>query len=121
MLNSLYYLSSENILDLDLGTEAVFASYANSSDHSRSIKLIVCRYPDGSKAETALSHFRSVYLPESKVGSAQNSYFQIEDGWTGFGRQGTFVVLVFEASNEMVVQSILEQVKVNLTQFEGEP
>jgi len=121
VLNSLYYLSSENILDLDLGTEAVFASYANSSDHSRSIKLIVCRYPDGSKAETALSHFRSVYLPESKTKFVRGNCFRIEDGWMGFGRKREFLTLAFESPDEIIIQSLLEQVQLNLSKLEREP
>ena len=121
VLNSLYYLSSENLLDLDLTTEAVFASYANPAARSRSIKLLVCRYPESLEAEKALSHFRTVYLPESQSKLSQSSCYQIEDGWMGFAQHGTFVVLVFEASDEMVIQSILEQFKVNLTNFEGEP
>ncbi len=121
VLNSLYYLSSENSLDLDLSTEAVFAGYADPTDRSRSIKLLVCRYPESNKAEKALSHFRTVYLPESRVKATRSNCFRIEDGWTGFARQENSLILVFEASDETVVQSILEKVKVNLSKLEGQP
>jgi hypothetical protein len=92
VLNSIYYISHENILDLDLSTEAVMAPYEHisiSGEKKRSQFLLV-QYENLERARQALNHFHDAYLPEYKkeitADSAANSpsLFKLEDGWLAY-------------------------------------
>jgi hypothetical protein len=85
VLNSIYYLSHENILDFDLSTEAVSAPYERipgSEDPKRSQFLLV-QYENLDRARQALNHFHDAYLPELKkeITADSASLFKLEDGW----------------------------------------
>ena len=54
VLNTVYFLSTSNILDLGLSVEAVTAPYSSSGDgERRSVQLILLRYPDAQSANRA--------------------------------------------------------------------
>jgi len=118
VLNSVYFLSTKNILDLDRSAEAVTASYppAPTSVGGRSIQLVLIRYADEKTARNALAHFERVYLPEKRISAPKTSsgsegFWHIEDGWMGCARSGRVLALVFEcpdrtAAVELVSDSI---------------
>ncbi len=119
VLNSVYFLSAKNILDLDRSAEAVTASYVPrpGTATSRSVQLIMVRYADADAAGKALAHFEQAYLPEKSKVAAKSSpggdqFQQIEDGWMGYGRHGRFLILVFECpQRDSAVQFVNDCVK----------
>jgi hypothetical protein len=127
VLNSIYYLSHENILDLDLSTEAVIAPYehiSNSADKKRSQFLLV-QYENLERARKALNHFQDAYLPEYKkeitADSAANSasLFKLEDGWLAYELIGKYIAIVFECPDPESAGVIIQENESNLLKKEG--
>ncbi len=106
VLNSVYYLSSENLLDLGLGCEVAATSYSSNSPEAQGkpVHLLLVRYPSTEDARQALTHFQRIYLAEKYHGptgfSGEQGIVQIEDGWLGFARTGSNLALVFECPDE---------------------
>jgi hypothetical protein len=120
VLNSLYYLSHQNILNLDLSTEAVTAPYDRIDDGDlQRIQLIFVKYADLEQAQQALDHFHKSYLPEHKKDSAAGSktkspgFFKIEDGWLGYKLHGLLIALVFSCPDEEAARMIIKQIQFN--------
>jgi hypothetical protein len=119
VLNSLYYLSHRNILDLDHSTEAVTGSYEKESDGSsrQKIQILFITYVNDLKAENALKHFMEAYLPEHQAGGTQFSksentkFFKIEDGWLGYRLEGKCIALVFQCPDERCARDFLSQIQ----------
>lgn len=125
VLNSFYYLSHQNILNLDLSTEAVTAPYETITDtkeHKREQVLFV-KYENPEHAQQALDHFHKAYLPEHKkyttesVGSENSNYFKIEDGWLGYQLFGKCLVLVFRCPHQESAKTVINQIKSNLSKI----
>jgi len=117
VLNSIYYLSEKNILDLDLSTEAIVAPYeiiSNSTDRKRCQFLLV-KYENHERARKALNHFHDVYLPEYKKeftadSAAKNpSYFKLEDGWLAYKLTGNYFTVVFECPDRESARQIIHK------------
>jgi hypothetical protein len=126
VLNSLYYLSHQNILNLDLSTEAVAAPYekiADNEDHKR-IQFLFVKYADSAQAQQALDHFHKTYLPEHKKDfgagsmSASPNFFKIEDGWLGYKLHGPCIALVFECLDKRSARMFIKQIQFNLIKIE---
>ncbi len=122
IINSIYYLSHENILNLDLSTEAVIASYewnaaANASGRCR---LLLLKYENPEKAWNALSHFQESYLPEKKHKTIADptrksqQIYKVEDGWMGYKLWGNYLSIVFECPNQDSVGMIIRKIESNL-------
>jgi len=116
VLNSVYFLSSSNILDLGLGAEAAIASYkARGPDARKSpVRLLIVRYPDAASGSKALGHFIRTYLPEKNtkvptVPGGDRDTIRIEDGWIGYSISGAFLALVFECPTQDVADKFLDQ------------
>jgi hypothetical protein len=121
VLNSIYYISEGNILNLDHSTEAVTAPYeriSSPNDRKRSQFLLV-KYENKERARKALNHFHDAYLPEHKKeitadsvikssGTKSPSLFKIEDGWLAYKLIGNYVAIVFECpdqeSGKLIIQ-----------------
>ena len=125
VLNSLYYLSHQNILNLDLSTEAVTAPYekANNGDLKR-VQFLLIKYSDSAQARQALKKFHKAYLPERKSDLVEGSmtespnFFKIEDGWLGYKLHGPCIALVFQCPDQKSAQNILKQIEINLMKME---
>ncbi len=119
VLNSLYYLSHQNILDLDLACEAVTALYENkeSPGEKTRIQVFLVKYPDPTRAEEALTHFHEAYLTEhpfsAKKGSSGEigAMFSIEDGWMAYMLQDKSIAFVFECPDRETARAIIKQIK----------
>jgi hypothetical protein len=127
VLNSIYYLSHENILDLDLSTEAVIVIYehmSNSKDPKRSQFLLV-KYENLARARKALNHFHVTYLPEyekkdTAVPTANSpSLFKLEDGWLAYKLLGKYIAIVFECPDPESARTIIQKNESNLLKKEG--
>lgn len=119
VLNSLYYLGHENMLDLDHTTQAVTAPYEmqDSSDSRSRIQYLTIEYADSEQAQNALNHFHQSYLPDypledrSKIAEALTNAFPIEDGWLGYRMQKNILSLVFECPDQETARAIISQIK----------
>jgi hypothetical protein len=128
VLNSIYYLSHENILDLDFSAEAVSAPYQyihGSGDPKRSQFLLV-KYANTARARQALNRFHDAYLPDHKkektAGTAAGSpsLFKLEDGWMAYKLIGRHIVIVFESPDPESARTILQKNESNLLKRGGD-
>ena len=122
VLNSIYYLSHENILNLDLSAEAVIAPYEHipgSGDPKRS-QILLLQYKNPERARQALNRFHDAYLPEYKkkitAGTAaeSQSLFKVEDGWLAYKLIGKYIAIVFECPDPESARVILQKNESNL-------
>jgi hypothetical protein len=125
VLNSVYFLSTENILDLGPKVEAVTAEYASQDEGTKFpvLRLILVHYPDELSAKSALKRFLNGYLPENKEITARSIEVEsaaalVEDGWLAFCRRSNSLVLCFEAPNRETAESSLLQVMKGLDTLE---
>lgn len=119
VLNSLYYLGHENMLDLDLSSEGVTAPYEkkNPTGNLQRLQFLLLDFADTVQAKSALLHFHRVYLPEhtfperSDFSQKVLNVFQLEDGWLGYRFKGNSLAFVFECPDQETVRTILESIK----------
>jgi len=118
VLNSVYYLSSENLLELgrdcDVATTIYVQGAAAASGNAKPTRLLLARYANEAAAAKALRHFQEIYLPEKmrepKASFAgDNGVVAIEDGWMGFARSGRGLALVFESPDEASARLFLSE------------
>jgi hypothetical protein len=118
VLNSLYYLSHQNILNLDHSTQAVTAPYENISDagNSKRVQVLFVAYATPSQARKALYLFHNAYLNEHQKGThpcvtdKEMNFFEVEDGWVGYSLDGTWLSIVFECPDQESAQLILAHI-----------
>jgi hypothetical protein len=127
VLNSIYYLSHENILDLDLSAEAVIAPYQyipGSGDPKRS-QFLLAQYEKPERARQALNRFHDAYLPGDKkkitadTAADSPSLFKLEDGWVAYKLLGKYIAIVFESPEPESARAILQKNESNLLKKEG--
>ena len=121
VLNSLYYLSHQNILNLDHSTEALTAVYEKTSGAgtAKSVRLLYVKYATPKKAQKALNDFHSAYLHEHQngvepgVAKKDTNFFKIEDGWLGYKINGGDLSVVFECPTRESAQMIINTISRN--------
>jgi hypothetical protein len=94
-LSNRYFVSSENVLDLEPRTECVFAEYAAASGDFG--KLLLVRYPDAGRAAAAAASFLKSLLPAADADGAVRSD---DKGWSMVKARGTMLAAVFEATSK---------------------
>jgi hypothetical protein len=95
-LSNRYFVSSENILNLDAETECVFAEYDGGEAGSGKL-LLINYHPDARKAEAAAVLFRKSLLPGADADGAART----PDGkWTMLKSGRGVLAVVFEASSK---------------------
>ena len=116
VLNSLYYLSYQNILKLDHSAEAVTAPYENKKKDNKRIQLLFVKYDSEDKARQALDSFHTSYLPDHRKGPEEKGtpkhigIFNIEDGWLGYKCDGRSLVIIFECPDKTSAEIIMENI-----------
>jgi len=118
VLNSLYYLSHQNILHLDHSTEAVTAPYEKRTQDgaTKYVQVLFVKYALPAQAGKALADFHKAYLPEHQKGfdlgitTRQTHFFKIEDGWLGYALDGAGLAIVFECPNRESAQLIIKHI-----------
>ena len=125
VFNSLYYLSHQNILNLNLTAEAVTAPYENNTntENQKRVQFLFVKYANAEQARQALNHFHEAYLPERKSDLSSSNpqtswFFNIEDGWLGYQLFNECVAFVFECPNEESARIIINQLDVDLLRKE---
>ena len=127
VLNSFYYLSHENILNLNHSTEAVAAPYehAISTQERKRVQMLFIKYKNSEDALGALEHFHKAYLPEhikdfEKSSTVNTSnYYQIEDGWLGYKLLGTCIAILFGCPDQESASMFLNKIESNLSNIGG--
>jgi len=114
VLNSVYFLATDNLLDLGPQTEAATAPYerAGGSPEDARLRLLVVRYPTDDAARQALAHFVSGYLhrrPAADDPQRGRGVEHVEDGWLAYERHGRELVLVFQAADAATATAVVEQ------------
>ncbi len=111
VLNSLYYLSQENLFDLGLETEAVITQYERESPlGTKRFRVLLIQYPEAGAAGKALAHFRRVYLPDQSSSSRETlNFVKVEDGWLGYKLSGRVTTFVFECPDRETAAAVMEQ------------
>jgi hypothetical protein len=109
VLNSVYFLSSDNLLDLTADCEVATTTYGQGAPKAaanvKPARLMLVRYANEEVAARALQHFQQTYLPDKLKGPkpsvlGDNGVVAIEDGWMSFARSGRGLALVFESPDE---------------------
>lgn len=126
-LNSIFYLSHENILNFDLSTEAVIASYERVSDagERQRCRFMRVTYETPARAGDALNHFHDAYLPDRKKEFTADSpakspgLFEIEDGWVGYKRIDNHISIVFECPDRESAGEIILKNETDSGGFHG--
>jgi hypothetical protein len=127
VLNSLYYLSHQNILKLDHSTEAVTAPYEIKSNDKSSnrVQVLFVKYPTSTRAREALASFHTAYLSEFVKGFDQNrtdnsmNTFSIEDGWLGYALIEACLTVVFECPNQDTAAMFIRNISLRVSDKES--
>ena len=116
ILNSLYYLSHENILHLGPDCEALYTEWIKTkADTKKTPRMIIIKYPDPDGASQALTDFIHAFLsekaetPGEQQAPAPENAFQLEEGWAGWKLARQCLVLIFEAPDEVSVKELFSQ------------
>jgi hypothetical protein len=114
VLNMFYYLSLENILNLDHSTEAVTATYEKvGSEKLKQARILFIKYATPEKASRALDLFRKSHIPESAAANAktgtneETAFFQIEDDWLGYKLKHESLALVFKCPDKKSARAMI--------------
>ena len=103
ILNNLYFLSTENLLNFNESTSAVMGDYLLGK---MSLKLLLIFYPDTSSAKSAFVNFCTKYL---KVKPSGNRIIQkVEEGkFVGVELDKNYLWLTFESKDEKATRAFL--------------
>jgi hypothetical protein len=118
VLNSLYYLGHENMLDLDRNTEAVTVPYEmkDSTGSLRRIQFLTVKYANLEQAQGALAHFHRAYLPDfpleknTKSTEGFTKTFPIEDGWIGYKLHTNVLSVIFECPDKKTAKVMINEI-----------
>jgi hypothetical protein len=101
-LNNRFFISSENILELDRSTDCVFAEIEAGAGEAAYLLLV--RYPDEAKAVAARRSFLSGYAPEAGA----DGLAKTESGkWVRASLAGRFLTVVFDAPTPEWAQRLI--------------
>ena len=101
-LNSYYYISNDNFLNIDSNSDAILAKYGNNEDRHY---LLIVQYPDIESAEKAINSFHE-YFPETRALTGQNE----NKNWLGATYQQNYLIAVFNASQEIAALDLIFKV-----------
>ncbi|NLP11193.1 hypothetical protein GX408_12430, partial [bacterium] len=87
VLNSIFYLANQNILDLDLSVEGIYAGEGR-------MKLLLLHYPQAGRAAAAAQFFLQSYLPDHPARCGE--FYLLESGYCACFRFGSFLILLFD-------------------------
>jgi hypothetical protein len=108
-LNSFYYISNNNILNIDASTNAVIAKYGPPD---KRVYFLVVQYPNTETALAAYDKFINQFSPELKKKDA----IELEDKtWHTASLQGTMVAAVFNAPGKNKAIELIEQWKTKVS------
>ena len=116
-LSNRYFISSENVLNLDEKTECVFAEYNDPVGAADPVvadnpvvaegaaRLLVVRYPDASRARAAAASFLKAVLPRADEDGAALTE---KKTWSMIRTRDNVLAVVFEASSKETAGRLTE-------------
>ncbi len=105
-LNAYYFLSSENILNINGDCEAVIGKYGKEK-----VKyyLLIIKYPDKPNTQKAFNAFNTNFL------DGKSKTIKIEDGtWMTASYYDNYLIGVYNAPSKKEAETILERAEKNL-------
>jgi hypothetical protein len=103
-LNSFYFVSNENVLNIGQDTPAALGKYRQAGT---TFFLLIVRYPDAARAEAASGQFR-----EKLLGGAADGMSPTKEGrWSGLQCRGDLVSAVFNAPDKPTIRAVFEKIK----------
>ena len=103
-LNSLYFISHDNILDIQDDTPAVLAKYG---DNMAKTILLLVSYPEENRAANAITNFRNEYIPEHNG----ETPYKIEDGtYVHYRLNKHLLSVIFNAGSPEECEILLDRV-----------
>jgi len=103
-LNSFYFVSNENVLNIGNDTPAALGKYQRNG---AAFFLLLVRYPDAARAEAADRQFRQKLLEGAEEGMRPTK----EGRWTGLERRGDLICIVFNAPDAQTVRAVFARIK----------
>ena len=101
LLNQRFFISHQNILNLNPKTEAILAQYLRDKQKTQ---LLLIRYPNLKEAGDAYQNFMKAYLSDAQG----KDRLKTEDGkWTIAQQKNEFVIIVFGAPKEAEGEALL--------------
>lgn len=115
VLNSAYYLSHENILNLNHTCSAVLVPYElPGSAPPKRIHFLLVRYENPAAARHAMQVFVEQYLPDQAGRlqgdplGGQTGLAKIEDGWLACRLNREYLMIAFGAPDQEIVRRLIE-------------
>lgn len=107
-LNNVFFIASENILNLSNNTNCVFAEYRVSGEDNGYLLLI--QYQNVVQAKEAYKLFLKNYMPEAM----EAGFVQTENRkWTVAKTEQNFMTIVFEAPDRSWASELQSAIKLN--------
>lgn len=112
VLNSAYFLASQDILSLGPDVTAATTEYAGAAPGEHAVRVIVARYPSGERARTALDSFAKAYLGEAaRRPVAAKGAEHVEHGWVAWSLwSGGRLTIVLDAPDRAVARTFADAV-----------
>jgi hypothetical protein len=111
VLNSQYFLASEDILGLGRDVAAATTEYAPTRPSGRPLRLILVDYSRMGAAAAAAALFRRGYLPEAKAGSALPwGAAKTEHGWVAWAVAEPVLAVALDADDRDGALALTEKV-----------
>ena len=102
LLNQRFFISHQNILDLNPKTEAVLAQYLQEK---QKVTFLLIRYPGLEEAQKAYEKFMKSYMPDA----TGKDRLKTEDGkWTLARQRNEFILIVFGSPAEDNAEALLK-------------
>jgi hypothetical protein len=100
-LNQHYFIADDNILNLDMGTDAVIAEYRKRQAH---VYLLIIHYPNMDRAASAFESYIGVFMPEAR----DSGVTRLEDGsWAAAIRESRYIVTVLDAPTRATAEQLM--------------
>jgi hypothetical protein len=106
VLNSQYFLASQDILSLGTRVAAATTEYMPSRPGGRPTRLILVEYPSPEAAAAAASGFVRAYLPDAPKTATSKGHAKIEHGFAAWSVVGRGLAIVLDAESAAVATKL---------------
>lgn len=106
-LNSVHFVSNENVLEIAHDTPAALGAYRKGGVGTF---LILVQYPNASRAEAASTRFRKEIL-RGAANDLLETKGSVGSRWTGLQRRGEMVAVVLNAPTAEAVRDLLSRIR----------
>jgi hypothetical protein len=106
VLNSQYFLASQDILSLGTQVAAATTEYTPSRPGGRPTRLILVEYPSPDAAAAAASGFVHAYLPDAPKTATSNGNAKTEHGFVAWAVVGRGLAIVLDAESAAVATKL---------------